>query len=164
MSRTPFWIVALSLLGVVACADVWSFSDLEEGGPPDASTDGNVVEGTESGADATADGAEEAGDSSGELPDAQEAGEAGEAGEADGSPREGGVTDGGDDGAAAALCKAHCASGCCDSAGICQAGTATTACGTSGDACQACPTCSPLEGACCTSKQACGCLVTLICN
>ena len=163
MRRTPLWIAALSLLGVVACADGWSFSDLEEGGPPDASTGGDVVERTESGTDAPADGAEEAGDSSGELPDAQLS-EAGEAGEAGLPPREGGVTDGGDDGAAAALCKEHCPTGCCDSNGICQQGTAAASCGTNGNACQACPSCSPLEGACCTSSRACGCMVTLLCN
>jgi hypothetical protein len=157
--RTPFWASALPLLGVVACADVWNFSDLEEGGPPDASTGGDVVERAESGADATPDGAEEAGDSSRELPDAREEGEAGEAGL---SPREGGVGDGGDDGASAAACKLHCAMGCCDSDGSCRTGNATAYCGTNGDACQACPSCG--TGPCCTSNKACGCLLALICN
>ncbi|HTB78819.1 MAG TPA: hypothetical protein VK762_36500, partial [Polyangiaceae bacterium] len=137
MRRAPFWTVALSLLGVVACADVWSFSDLEEGGVvQDATTGGDAVERAESGADAIADGAEEADDSSLELPDAPV--EAGESGEAGVSPREGGVTDGGDDGAAAAACKAHCSMGCCDAQGVCRTTLSATYCGANGDACQAC--------------------------
>ena len=161
-------MTVLPLLGVVACADVWGFSDLTEA--PDAvardatTAEEAAVGGAEGGTDSGPDGSLEEDGPSGELPDAREEREVGEA---DVGIREGGARDGGDDGAAATKCKPMCPMGCCDSQGICHTGNTTASCGTNGNACEACSGtgCTALTSACCTSKQACGCMLTVIlCN
>lgn len=157
----------LPLLGVVACADVWGFSDLTGGSdalaPDAAMTQEGAVDGTEGGMESGPDSAQEEDEPSGDLPDAREEREVGEAGEGGMTVRDGAPVDGGND---AAACKAICTMGCCDSQGLCWPGTATAHCGTNGNACEACSGAGcTLATGCCTTKQACGCQLTpLVCN
>jgi hypothetical protein len=166
-------MTVLPLVGVVACADVWGFSDLTEA--PDAvardatAAEEAAVGGAEGGTDSGPDGSLEGDGPSGERPDAQdETGEAGKAGEAGRIP-EGGTKDAPDDGAIA-YCKANCLAGCCDSAGNCLTALSPRACGTAGATCVDCTTtettCTALTPACCgsTTRQ-CGCsLATVGCS
>jgi hypothetical protein len=158
-------MTVLALFGVVACADVWGFSDLTaapDAVAPDATPAGDSpVSVLEAGGDDEADVFALGADSGADAADARGYGEGGE-GEG-GRSAEGGAKDAGDDGAAAA-CKATC-SGCCNSANHCVTPTAT-ACGNGGEACVDCPACSTLQTPCCgaTSGQ-CGCAdVGLLCT
>jgi hypothetical protein len=151
------------LLGVVACADVWGFSDLtaSDAAAPDAATPQEAaVDGTEGGMDSGPDSAQREDESSADLPDAREERDLGEAGEGGMTVRESGSEDGGD--AAADCNRTNCPTGCCDSLGKCWPTSTTAHCGTNGNACEACTASAcTLASACCTSKGTCGCqLVT----
>ncbi len=162
--RTPFWIAALplpGLLGVVACANVWGFSDLTEGGVDTGAQDATTPEAADEEADTGSDGLLP-GDDSAAAPDVRAEDAASEAGEGGPSPREAGAGDGGNDGAAAAMCKSICSSGCCDAQGMCRTTLSAAYCGANGDPCQACGSCT--LGACCTSSGTCGCTVLALCN
>jgi hypothetical protein len=165
--RTP-WMAVLPLFGVVACADVWGFSNLTEvdAVAADATTPEEApVDGLGTGMEAGPDGAQQGDEPSAELPDAQEDRGLSEGGEGGLLIRDGGPGEGGEDGSAAAQCKAICSSGCCDSQGKCRTTTSTAYCGNSGNACETCSTsgCTLSLGACCTSKQTCGCVTALGC-
>jgi len=155
---------------LVGCADIWGFDDLTRG--PDSASDsaspaptiedGSMLDAGE--ADAPPDGSSQTDAALDSSPsDAADA-------RVDASARDGGDgRDAGasndaasdadaDDGATMARCMA-CA-GCCDSQGVCQGGTAVSACGTGGSACLNCPVakkCTPLMSSCCTSSIGCGC-------
>jgi hypothetical protein len=158
-------MTVLPLLGVVACADVWGFSDLTEG--PDAvardspTAGDSPVSAFEAGGDAEADVFALGADSGSDAADARSYGEGGE--EEGVRPAEGGAKDAGDDGAAA-TCKATC-SGCCNSANHCVAPPTATACGNGGEACVDCPACTLATPCCGANSGKCGCATAgLLCN
>lgn len=166
---------AVPVIGLVACANIWGFSDLGigQGGPADATasavqpdvavaSDASAFEASEDDSEASSDdspvteGADSALDAA--EPDAAEASTPPDAGG-------GGKTDA-SDAAPPVTCASIC-TGCCDIHGDCQAGTATAVCGIAGAACADCTmhSCSGLlSTGCCASHQACGCTVALICN
>ena len=164
MAAAPRFGLAVGLVaGLAACANVWGFDDLTAASPDDASSsatnDGgdDVSEGSvQADASDTDDGSDAT------LVDAQDAGP-------DGSGRDGG--DAGrssdaasdadaNDGAAMARCMGICPTGCCDSQGTCQSGTAVSACGTGGKACMNCPVaekCTIITTMSCCNSSACAC-------
>jgi hypothetical protein len=154
--RASFWLAAASILGAAACADVWGMKDLSEG--------------VEGGADATSVPAEAGNDEPDALTDAEgsDADDSLDAGDAlaDGASSEAGdgATGDGGDAAAQEACLAKCLSGCCDTAGNCQKGTSTSACGPVGHACAVCnASCSFATANCCNSSQTCTCAAAGIC-
>jgi hypothetical protein len=169
-NRARAWVAIAPLLGVAACANVWGFDDLTlalDGGSRDATTASDALVGAaDSGGDAEVDAGDDgydsvdAGDSSyaSDAPAVSDAPSYGEGGEG-GGPNDGAVKDAGGDGAAAAACKKICPMGCCDPAGRCLGGTATSACGTGGNACEACPAsaCTLASPCCGATSQQCGC-------
>jgi hypothetical protein len=166
-------LVVSPALALAACADLWGFDDLTlapDGASATATSDGgegDVSSGEAGAAGDTSDS--EAGSDSG-LPEddgapsdgAGAGGDRGDSGDG-GNPKDAASDGEANDGAAMARCQSICTSGCCDTEGICQQGTATDTCGTGGRACvncsktQSCPL--PGIGPCCTSS-ACGCSAT----
>lgn len=68
-----------------------------------------------------------------------------------------GAADGG-----TSACSQVCASGCCDTSGICRGGTSLTVCGSAGASCADCSqnkSCPFTEAPCCKSMGGCGCAV-----
>jgi hypothetical protein len=172
VTRRTGWMAVVPLFGVVACADVWGFSDLTGGDAvaPDATTPQGAIDAPGAGMDSSAPDSAQSGDeSSGELPDSREQREVSEAGDGGMTVREGGPGDGGND-AAVAACKAICPMGCCDSTGHCVTALSARACGAAGAQCVDCTTtaatCTPLTPACCGSTTGqCGCsLATVGCS
>jgi hypothetical protein len=166
MAAAPrFGLVVGLAAGLSACANVWGFDDLTTPSPDDASPiptkDGGdgVSEGS-----AQADSSDTDDGSDATLVDVQDAGPDGSDGRGgldagDGARSSDAASDAdADDGAAMAQCMTICG-GCCDSQGICQKGTAVSACGTGGKACLDCPVadkCTVLTTSCC-NNNACAC-------
>jgi hypothetical protein len=181
------WPVAIAVLGLAACADIWGFHDVsgvstdaasfqvgESGSRDDAMTSSSDAAGAEDDGsfDGTvADGATDAGpagDGSGDATTSAEADGDAIATEA-GIAEAGGPSDALDE--AVIACQAIC-SGCCDSTGHCQPGTQTGVCGANGALCEDCPDtpCNFVSTACCKGNTSggggtCGCATAaLICN
>jgi hypothetical protein len=161
MTTAPrFGLVVGLAAGLTACANVWGFDDLTSGSPDDASSTATKDESddaSEGSVQAEASDTDDGSDAT--LADVQDAGP-------DGSGRDGGdagrASDAAsdadaDDGAAVARCMGICPMGCCDSQGICQKGTAVSACGTGGKACVDCPKCTVITTSICCNNNACAC-------
>jgi hypothetical protein len=150
MRTAPLWLAVASMIGGAACADVWGFKDLSEG---DGGTDATATPADandEPSVGLTDAGASDADDSL-DAEDAVAEGSSDEAGD-------GALGDGGDAAALVAACLTSCAIGCCDSAGKCQKGTSTSACGSPGHVCAVCnANCGFVTSNCCNSSQNCTC-------
>jgi hypothetical protein len=174
------WGVAIAMLGLAACADIWGFHDvsgLPDGAPFEVGESGSTMmpsdaTGTEDdGSLGGADGTTDAG------PASDGSGDATTSAEPDGDatiPETGLVEAGGPSDAldeAVIACQAIC-SGCCDSTGHCQPGTQMGSCGTNGALCEDCPSspCNFVSTPCCKANTSggggtCGCATAaVICN